>query len=29
MKADGSNQEQVTFDEYNDWFPIFHLMENG
>jgi Tol biopolymer transport system component len=23
MKADGSNQEQVTFDEYNDWFPSF------
>lgn len=23
MKADGSNQEQVTFDEYNDWFPHF------
>jgi len=20
MKPDGSNQEQVTFDEYNDWF---------
>ena len=29
MKADGSNQEQVTYDEYNDWFPIFHLTENG
>jgi Tol biopolymer transport system component len=23
MKPDGSNQEQVTFDEYNDWFPHF------
>jgi len=23
MKADGSEQEQVTFDEYNDWFPHF------
>ncbi len=23
MKTDGSNQEQVTFDEYNDWFPHF------
>ncbi|MBC7948065.1 MAG: PD40 domain-containing protein [Chitinophagaceae bacterium] len=21
MKPDGSQQEQVTFDEYNDWFP--------
>jgi Tol biopolymer transport system component len=23
MRADGSQQEQVTFDEYNDWFPHF------
>lgn len=23
MKADGSDEEQVTFDEYNDWFPHF------
>jgi Tol biopolymer transport system component len=23
MKPDGSSQEQVTFDEYNDWFPHF------
>ncbi len=23
MKPDGSNQEQITFDEYNDWFPHF------
>jgi Tol biopolymer transport system component len=23
MKPDGSRQEQVTFDEYNDWFPHF------
>ncbi|HEX8675673.1 MAG TPA: biopolymer transporter TolR, partial [Segetibacter sp.] len=23
MKPDGSNEEQVTFDEYNDWFPHF------
>lgn len=23
MKPDGSNQEQVTYDEYNDWFPHF------
>jgi Tol biopolymer transport system component len=23
MKPDGSAQEQVTFDEYNDWFPHF------
>ena len=21
MDADGGNQEQITFDEYNDWFP--------
>ena len=21
MKPDGSNPEQITFDEYNDWFP--------
>ena len=23
MHADGTKQEQVTFDEYNDWFPHF------
>jgi TolB protein len=23
MKPDGSEEEQVTFDEYNDWFPHF------
>jgi TolB protein len=23
MKADGSQEEQVTFDEFNDWFPHF------
>ena len=23
MKPDGSQAEQVTFDEYNDWFPHF------
>ena len=23
MKPDGSNPEQVTFDDYNDWFPHF------
>jgi TolB protein len=23
MKPDGSGQEQVTFDEFNDWFPHF------
>jgi hypothetical protein len=23
MKADGSEQEQVTFDNLNDWFPHF------
>jgi TolB protein len=27
MKADGSEQEQVTFDEYNDWFP--HISPDG
>jgi Tol biopolymer transport system component len=27
MKPDGSNPEQVTFDEYNDWFP--HLSPDG
>jgi Tol biopolymer transport system component len=21
MHADGSNQEQITFDDYNNWFP--------
>jgi len=23
MKSDGTDEEQVTFDEYNDWFPHF------
>lgn len=23
MKPDGSAQEQITFDEYNNWFPHF------
>jgi len=27
MNADGSNQEQVTFDEYNNWFP--HISPDG
>lgn len=27
MKPDGSNQEQLTFDEYNDWFP--HISPDG
>ena len=27
MKPDGSQQEQVTFDEYNDWFP--HISPDG
>jgi TolB protein len=27
MKPDGSNEEQVTFDEYNDWFP--HISPDG
>jgi Tol biopolymer transport system component/regulation of enolase protein 1 (concanavalin A-like superfamily) len=27
MKPDGSDQEQVTFDEYNNWFP--HISPNG
>lgn len=27
MKPDGSQQEQLTFDEYNDWFP--HLSPEG
>ncbi len=27
MKADGSGQEQLTFDDYNNWFP--HLSPNG
>ena len=27
MKPDGSDQEQVTFDEYNNWFP--HLSPDG
>ncbi|MEI9944408.1 MAG: hypothetical protein WDN26_09355 [Chitinophagaceae bacterium] len=27
MKADGSAPEQVTYDEYNDWFP--HISPDG
>ncbi|HEX8041375.1 MAG TPA: biopolymer transporter TolR, partial [Chryseosolibacter sp.] len=27
MKPDGSGAEQVTFDEYNDWFP--HISPDG
>lgn len=27
MKPDGSGQEQLTFDEYNDWFP--HISPDG
>ncbi len=27
MKSDGSNQEQITFDEYNNWFP--HISPDG
>jgi Tol biopolymer transport system component len=27
MKPDGSQQEQLTFDEYNDWFP--HISPDG
>lgn len=27
MKPDGSQQQQVTFDEYNDWFP--HISPDG
>jgi len=27
MKPDGSNQEQITFDEYNNWFP--HISPDG
>lgn len=27
MKPDGSAQEQITFDEYNDWFP--HISPDG
>jgi len=27
MKPDGSDQEQVTSDEYNNWFP--HISPNG
>jgi TolB protein len=27
MKPDGSNMEQLTFDEYNDWFP--HISPDG
>lgn len=27
MKSDGSNKQQITFDEYNDWFP--HISPDG
>lgn len=27
MKPDGTNQEQITFDEYNNWFP--HISPDG
>ena len=27
MKPDGSSKEQITFDEYNDWFP--HISPDG
>jgi TolB protein len=27
MKTDGSNKEQLTFDQYNDWFP--HISPDG
>ncbi len=27
MKPDGSGQEQITFDEHNDWFP--HVSPDG
>jgi Tol biopolymer transport system component len=27
MRADGSNNEQITFDEYNNWFP--HISPDG
>jgi Tol biopolymer transport system component len=27
MKPDGSQQEQITFDQYNDWFP--HISPDG
>ncbi|CAN5884370.1 SMP-30/gluconolactonase/LRE family protein [soil metagenome] len=27
MKANGAGQEQITFDEYNDWFP--HISPDG
>jgi Tol biopolymer transport system component len=27
MNPDGSGQEQLTFDEYNDWFP--HVSPDG
>jgi Tol biopolymer transport system component len=27
MKPDGTNREQITFDEYNDWFP--HISPDG
>ena len=27
MRADGSGQEQLTFDQWNDWFP--HISPDG
>jgi len=27
MKPDGTNKEQLTFDEYNNWFP--HISPDG
>jgi Tol biopolymer transport system component len=27
MKPDGTNHEQITFDEYNNWFP--HISPDG
>jgi len=27
MKPDGSNKEQLTFDQYNNWFP--HISPDG
>ena len=29
MKPDGSDEEQVTFDEYNNWFPHFSRTGSG
>jgi Tol biopolymer transport system component len=29
MHPDGSHQEQITFDEYNDWFPHPHISPDG